>query len=130
MLKITFVVAAFLAFVAVQASPAEDVIPIVDQQEDVHPDGHYHYSYETGNGIKAFEHGEPREVEKEPGFIQTGGYEYKGDDGQTYSIKYVADENGYQPEGDHLPVAPEIPPQIARALAYLATAAPPKDDKF
>lgn len=26
--------------------------------------------------------------------------------------------------GDHLPVAPEVPPAIARALAYLATAKP------
>lgn len=129
MLKITLAVAALLAVVAVQATPAEDVIPIVDQHEDVHPDGHYHYHYETGNGIKAHQDGEPKQIDKETGFVQSGGYEYKGDDGQTYSINYVADENGYRAEGSHLPVAPEIPAPIARALAYLATAAPPKDDK-
>merc|ERR1711872_182378 len=28
-------------------------------------------------------------------------------EGKTYTINYVADENGYRAQGDHLPVAPE-----------------------
>ena len=32
--------------------------------------------------------------------------------GEEFSLKFVADENGYQPESDHLPVAPEFPHPI------------------
>ena len=36
------------------------------------------------------------------GVRQTGGWEYVGPDGKIYSIRFVADENGFQPIGDHL----------------------------
>ncbi|KAJ8956823.1 hypothetical protein NQ318_014237 [Aromia moschata] len=32
-----------------------------------------------------------------------GSYSYVGPDGKTYEVKYTADEEGYHPEGEHLP---------------------------
>lgn len=33
-------------------------------------------------------------------------------DGQVFQMSYVADENGFQPESDFLPVPPEFPHEI------------------
>ena len=56
-------------------------------------------SYETGNGIKADESGKINNAgaENEALAVQ-GSYSYVGDDGQTYSVQYTADENGFQPQ--------------------------------
>ncbi|CAF4877311.1 unnamed protein product [Pieris macdunnoughi] len=71
----------------------------------------YHFAYDTENGIQAEETG----VENN-GIQAQGGYSYTGDDGQVYSIRYTADENGFQAQGAHIPTAPPIPEAIAKAL--------------
>ncbi len=43
------------------------------------------------------------------GVRQTGGWEYVGPDGKVYSVRFVADENGFQPIGDHLVQIPYNP---------------------
>lgn len=113
---------------AALARPAEEPVPIVAQEMSVDPDGKFHWSYESADGTKQVQNGELRVLDKDvTAEIHQGSFEYKGDDGQVYSITYTADENGYHPEGQHLPVAPPVPEAIARALAYLATAPPPKE---
>lgn len=86
-------------------------------------DGSYHFSYETENGIKAQEQGEVKNKGSE-NEIQSvsGSYSYTAPDGQVITVTYIADENGFQPTGDHLPTPPPIPEAIAKALAATAAA--------
>lgn len=63
-------------------------------------------SVETSDGKSHQEEGQLKHVGTDHEAIAVRGfYTYLGDDGQTYTINYVADENGYQPEGAHLPRA-------------------------
>ena len=82
-----------------------------------------YYSYETGNGIKAQESGALQNPGSENAAMKAeGSYEYTDPEGNAVRVVYVADENGFQPQGDHLPTPPPIPPAIQRALDYIATA--------
>ncbi|XP_037088878.1 endocuticle structural glycoprotein SgAbd-2-like [Pollicipes pollicipes] len=58
-------------------------------------DGTYQFSFQTDNGISRDEQGDANQV--------TGSYSYTGDDGVPVSISFVADVNGFQPQGDVLP---------------------------
>lgn len=49
-----------------------------------------------------------------------GSFSYTSPEGETISLTYIADENGFQPQGDHLPTPPPIPPEIQEALDNLA----------
>ncbi|XP_023943143.2 endocuticle structural glycoprotein SgAbd-1-like [Bicyclus anynana] len=94
---------------------------------EINPDGSYNYFYETNNGIAAQAQGTPRNFGGNPPVVPDvveGGFSWYSPEGQLVSITYVADENGYQPVGDAIPQPPEVPAQIARALAYIARSAP------
>ncbi|ALC45071.1 Cpr67Fa1, partial [Drosophila busckii] len=84
------------------------------QSQDIRPDGSYQYKYETSNGIAGQEAGVGGEY-------ANGGYSYYSPEGQLVQVAYVADGNGFQPQGSHLPVGPAIPPAILRSLEYIRT---------
>lgn len=63
-------------------------------------------SVETSDGKSHQEEGQLKDVGTDhEAIVVRGSYTYVGDDGQTYTINYLADENGFQPEGAHLPRA-------------------------
>ena len=60
-------------------------------------------SYQTSDGVKRYEFGEPRYIVDHEAIIVQGSYSYMGPDGILYEVQYVADENGFRPTGAHLP---------------------------
>ncbi|XP_015609901.1 pupal cuticle protein 20 [Cephus cinctus] len=75
-------------------------------------DGSYQYNYEAANGISAEESGALQGDSE----VVKGSYSYTGPDGVQYTIHYTADENGFHPEGAHLPTPPPIPEEIRRGV--------------
>merc|ERR1712137_1258578 len=96
---------AFFAIVAVAAAAELKPIQILRQSMDVDESGRYTHSFETENGIKVDESGANKQIDAEnAGMASRGSYTYA--------------ENGFQPSGAHLPVAPALPesPQHVKDL--------------
>lgn len=94
----------------------------ISRSLDVQPDS-YSFDLKLDNGVSVQESGK---LKNEDTISAQGSYAFQSPEGEQVSITYIADENGYQPQGSHLPTPPPIPPQIVKALEYLA-AHPPKD---
>lgn len=118
------------AFAASDKLTGNEQVPIIRQSQDVNFDGSYNYAFETGNGILAEEQGYLKNAgnpEQEAQSAQ-GQYEYTSPEGQVIRLIYSADENGFQPQGDHLPTPPPVPAAIQRALDWLAANPPPPEN--
>lgn len=83
---------------------------ILDYENVITPDK-YSYSFDTSNGVHMDE-----SATIVNGVKAIGSYSYTGDDGKVYSVVYSADENGFQPRGDHLPIPPPIPETIQKVI--------------
>ncbi|EDX09419.1 larval cuticle protein 65Ag1 [Drosophila simulans] len=79
-------------------------VQILRQDSTVEADG-YKYSYGLSDGTSKDEQGELKSIgPDEQAIVARGEFSYTGPDGVVYSVSYVADENGFQPQGSHLPV--------------------------
>ncbi|KAH8266181.1 hypothetical protein KR038_008532 [Drosophila bunnanda] len=86
---------------AVAAPNAE----ILRSDSDVGPES-FKYDWETSDGQAAQAEGQLNNIGSDHESLAVhGSYRFVGDDGVTYEVKYIADENGFQPQGAHLPVA-------------------------
>ncbi|KAM7355812.1 pupal cuticle protein Edg-78E-like isoform 1-T2 [Cochliomyia hominivorax] len=116
--KIIFVaVLATLACGAWAASDADRYAEITKYENYIDQKGNYKYEYATTNGINAGEQGVGGET-------ASGGFSYQSPEGEFIQISYLADENGFQPQGAHLPTPPPIPAHILKALEYIRTHPP------
>ncbi|XP_020801449.1 larval cuticle protein LCP-17-like [Drosophila serrata] len=115
MFRYILVASAFLACAYAAANYNQDAGAYITKSgADIQPDGHYNYNYETSNGIAAQESGLG-------GYQANGGYSYYSPEGELVQIQYVADENGFQPQGALLPTPPPIPAAILKSLEYIRT---------
>lgn len=78
----------------------------------------YSYSYNTDTGIQAQEQGDLNYINTDQEALEArGSYSYTDNEGNYFQVSYVANENGFQPEGAHLHT---VPPLIKKALQYIA----------
>ncbi|XP_045472417.1 endocuticle structural glycoprotein SgAbd-2-like [Harmonia axyridis] len=120
--------AAFLAVAsALPAGPVQykqgEPIPILRlENEGVQADGSYKFGFETANGIAQEEIGQLKQIpeSQEPVNEVQGQIRYTSEDGTPIVLSYIANEKGFQPQGDHLPTSPPIPEAILRSLEYNA----------
>ncbi|XP_073942562.1 flexible cuticle protein 12-like [Choristoneura fumiferana] len=102
---IVFALCVAVALAAPQRSPDADAQVLKYEADNIGVDG-YQFSYETSNGIQQQEQAQLNNVGTENESIAVrGSYSYTGSDGVVYTVTYVADENGFQPQGAHLPKA-------------------------
>ncbi|XP_026750787.1 flexible cuticle protein 12-like [Galleria mellonella] len=96
-------VAAAVAAPAVVGGPDSTAQILRYDSNNIGVDG-YSYGFETSNGISQQEEGQLVNAGSENAAIAVRGqFSYTGPDGQQYTVTYVADENGFQPQGAHLP---------------------------
>merc|ERR1712071_565212 len=107
------IIAALLAVVS--AAPAEldaPVVGIVSSTSEMNADGSYSFAFESEDGIKV----------EESGSVSKGSYSFTDADGVVLTVNWVADENGFQATGDHLPTPPPMPEHVVKLLADLKAA--------
>ena len=114
-LKLQILIAC-VAIACAQAAgnPNDAYAQTLKYQNQINEDGSYKYAYETSNGIAAQEEGVG-------GHYASGASSHYSPEGELIQLTYVADENGFQPQGSHLPTPPPIPVAILKALEYIRT---------
>ena len=78
------------------------------------------YSFASEDGINVSAAGSQKAVGPKPenvGTVSRGSYSYTSPEGLAITVNWVADENGFQAKGDHLPVAPPMPEHVRRQIA-------------
>ena len=82
-------------------------------------------SFESEDGTKVEESGNQKQVGPKPediGTVSRGSYSFTTPDGVVLTVNWVADENGFQATGDHLPTPPPMPEHVVKMLADLKAA--------
>ncbi|ODM98267.1 Larval cuticle protein LCP-17 [Orchesella cincta] len=126
-MKYFIVIAALFGVAAAQqfrATRTADEIVITRSENENNGDGTFRWVSELSDGTKLEQSGYVKDGPDPENPIQViqGSYSYVSPDGEQINLKYIADENGFQPEGDHLPTPPPIPEEIQKALNLIQAA--------
>ncbi|CAL8102792.1 unnamed protein product [Orchesella dallaii] len=115
------VLAIFLGVAAARPQQAKnDEVVIVRSEFEDKGDGTFNWASETSDGTKIEQQGFLKNPGTEDeGISISGSYQYYAPEGELISLKYIADEKGFQPEGEHLPTPPPIPEAIQKALEII-----------
>ena len=90
-----FLIVLALAFTAVLAAPPAADVTVLRSDFNNDPQTGYNFAFEQSDGQTRDETGEVRNLGAEDEFVAVrGSFTFVADDGQTYTVNYVADENG------------------------------------
>merc|ERR1712071_254311 len=123
-MKSMILIAVFLAVAAPAPQESQPILILKQSQNHDTEKQVYSFSYETENCISVSESGVQKQIGDKPeeaGTVSQGKNSYP-EDSVTYTITWVADENGFQATGDHLPTPPPMPEHVVKMLADLAAA--------
>ncbi|XP_012544115.3 cuticular protein RR-1 motif 49 isoform X1 [Bombyx mori] len=96
-LLVALALAAVVAAAPQQQQP-EHPVYILKQDSDVNPEG-YNFDFETSDGTSRQEKGTLKQISEDHKAIEvTGSYKYVGTDGLVYTVTFIADEHGFQPQ--------------------------------
>merc|ERR1712121_442212 len=90
---------------SVESDESYEIIPILRDTRVHEEDGTHNFEFETANGISHSQSGDA--YGNKQGVIS-----FTHPDGTSFEMSFVADENGFQPQSDALPVAPAFPHPI------------------
>ncbi|XP_057370549.1 larval cuticle protein 1-like isoform X3 [Daphnia carinata] len=124
-MKLSIVALAFLAVAFAAPQGDKKPIEIISSNIEANADGSYSFAFESADGTKVSESGSQKQVGPKPediGTVSRGSYSYLSPDGVTLTVNWVADENGFQATGDHLPTPPPMPAHVVKMLADLKAA--------
>ncbi|XP_017862964.1 PREDICTED: endocuticle structural protein SgAbd-6-like [Drosophila arizonae] len=104
MVKMMLVAALLLLAAASCSARPQNDVEVVEYESDNIGIGGYKFSYKLSDGTTRTEEAVINNAGTENESLSVrGSVSWVAPDGQTYTINFVADENGFQPEGAHLP---------------------------
>merc|ERR1711887_77119 len=118
-MKISAIVAAIVALAGVSNGAKLDGLgPVVNVLSDdsVAPVGaDFRTAFTLDNGVSVQEEGQAGSLGQAN---HAGSYTFTAPNGETFTVNFVADERGFQPTGDHLPVAHPLPPHAIAQIEF------------
>ncbi|KAL1513530.1 hypothetical protein ABEB36_002931 [Hypothenemus hampei] len=107
------VILLFSFIICTYAAVIQNLVAILQYRANLKPNGSFRWSYESSDGSKQEQEGNES---IQGGQVIQGSFEHYDPDGALRKNSFVADERGYIPSSEDLPVGPPIPDYIVRSL--------------
>merc|ERR1712098_374095 len=106
----TIIFATLLALATARPDKSPEIELLGLRNVEADAAGAFSFGFKLDNGVEVSKDGAADESGEAVNF--QGGFKFISPEGLTHELTYVADENGYQPQSDDLPVAPAFPHPI------------------